>query len=111
MVICKVRDVFTIHEVQKENHSVRWAGAGGWCWSGVREKHCWLAGGWRLVLERCEKKTLLSWRRVELPNTVNFVLWSCFRHIKMGLAILQIEGLVIKNALTDRQCSAQNPTR
>ena len=51
MVICKVRDVFTIHEVQEENHSVRWAGAGGWCWSGVREKHCWLAGGWRLQLE------------------------------------------------------------
>jgi hypothetical protein len=18
--------------------------AGGWCWTGVREKHCWLAG-------------------------------------------------------------------
>ena len=92
-------------------HSVRWTGTGGWCWSGVKEKYCWLAGGWRLVLERCEKKTLLSWRRVELPNTVNFVLWSCFRHVKMGLAILQIEGLVIENALTDRQCSAQNPTR
>ena len=27
-------------------HYVRWAGAGGWCWSGVREKYCWLAGGW-----------------------------------------------------------------
>ena len=50
-------------------HSVRCAG--GWCWSGVREKYCWLAGGCRLVLERCERKTLLSWRLVELPNTVN----------------------------------------
>ena len=37
----------------------------------MREKHCWLAGGWRLMLERCERKTLLSWRLVELPNTVN----------------------------------------
>ena len=34
--------------------------AGGW--SGVREKYCWLAGGWKLVLERCEKKTLLGCR-------------------------------------------------
>jgi len=55
----------------KKNYSVRWAGAGGWCWNDVKEKYCWLAGGWRLVLERCEKKTLLSWRLVELPNTVN----------------------------------------
>jgi len=22
-----------------------------WCWSGVREKHCWLAGGWMLLLK------------------------------------------------------------
>jgi len=36
------------------------------CWSGVREKHCWLAGGWRLLLEWCERKTLLaSWRLLE----------------------------------------------
>ena len=55
-------------------HSVRWAGAGGWCWSGVREKHYWLAGGWRLVLERYERKTLLNWRLVELPNTIIMVL-------------------------------------
>jgi len=56
-----------------DKHYVRWAGAGGWCWSRVREKYCWLAGGWRLVLERCERKTLLSWRLVELPNTVKYV--------------------------------------
>ena len=42
------------------NHSVRWAGAGAGGWSGVREKYCWLAGGWKLVLERYERKTLLS---------------------------------------------------
>jgi len=30
---------------------VRCTGARGCCWSGVREKHCWLAGGLRLLLE------------------------------------------------------------
>jgi len=30
---------------------VRCAGAGGCCWSSVRGKHCWLASGWRLLLE------------------------------------------------------------
>ena len=40
------------------NHCVRQAGAGGWSWSGVREKYCYLAGGWRLVLERCEREIL-----------------------------------------------------
>jgi len=30
----------------------------GWSWSGVREKHYYLAGGWRLELERCERKIL-----------------------------------------------------
>ena len=45
-------------------HHVRCAGAGGCCWSGVREKYCWLVGGWRLLLEWCERKTLLvGWRR------------------------------------------------
>ena len=34
------------------------AGAGGWSWSGVREKHCYLAGGWRLELEWCERELL-----------------------------------------------------
>jgi len=24
----------------------------------VIEKYCWLAGGWKLVLERCERKIL-----------------------------------------------------
>ena len=42
-----------------ERAPVRCAGAGGCCWSGVREKHCWLAGGWRLLLEWCERKILL----------------------------------------------------
>jgi len=31
--------------------------AGG-SWSGVRDKHCYLTGGWRLELERCEKEKL-----------------------------------------------------
>jgi hypothetical protein len=26
----------------------------------VREKYCWLAGGWWLVLNWCERKTLLA---------------------------------------------------
>jgi len=39
----------------------------------MREKYCWLAGGWKLVLERCERKTLLGWRLLELPNTVTSV--------------------------------------
>ena len=51
-------------------HSVRWTGAGAGGWSGMKEKYCWLAGGWKLVLERCEKKTLLGWRLLELPNRV-----------------------------------------
>jgi len=37
---------------------VRQAGAGGWSWSGVREKYYYLAGGWRLELEGCERKIL-----------------------------------------------------
>ena len=32
-------------------HRVRQAGAEGWSWSSVREKHYYLAGGWRLELE------------------------------------------------------------
>ena len=36
----------------------------------MREKYCWLAGGWKLVLKRCEKKMLLGWRLLELPNRV-----------------------------------------
>ena len=57
-------------EVSGENHSVRWAGVGAGGWSGVREKYCWLAGGCKLVLERCERKTLLGWRLLKLPNRV-----------------------------------------
>jgi len=30
-------------------HSVRCAGAGGWCWSGMREKYYWLAAGARAM--------------------------------------------------------------
>jgi len=44
----------------------------------VREKYCWLAGGWKLVLELGERKILLGWRLLELPNRVrlNFLLQS-----------------------------------
>ena len=45
-----VRDAFS--------HPVRQAGAEGWSWSGVREKHCYLAGGWMLELEWCERELL-----------------------------------------------------
>ena len=40
----------------------------------MREKYCWLAGGWKLVLKRCEKKMLLGWRLLELPNRVILIL-------------------------------------
>ncbi|XP_039823375.1 uncharacterized protein LOC120685486 [Panicum virgatum] len=51
---------------------VRCAGTGGCCWSGVREKYCWLVGGWRLLLEWCERKTMLAGAGAEQPNRV----WS-----------------------------------
>jgi len=38
----------SVHQMRKRNadrHRVRQAGAGGW--SCVREKYCYLAGGWR----------------------------------------------------------------
>jgi len=28
----------------REKITVGWLVAGGWCWFGVREKYCWLAG-------------------------------------------------------------------
>ena len=36
-------------------HSLRSA---GWSWSAVRDKYCYLAGGWRLELEWCERELL-----------------------------------------------------
>jgi len=36
----------------------------------VREKHCWLAGGWSLLLEWCERKTLLAGAGAEQQNRV-----------------------------------------
>ena len=33
------------------SHRVRQAGVGGWSWSGVREKYCYLTGGWWLELK------------------------------------------------------------
>ena len=58
-------------------HSVRWAGAGAGGWSGVREKYCWLPGGWKLVLELGERKILLGWRLLELSNRVS-IYFVCF---------------------------------
>jgi len=51
--------------LKRDIHCVLCAGAGGCCWSGVREKHYWLVGGWRLLLEWCERKTLLAGARAE----------------------------------------------
>ena len=47
------------------SHRVRQVGAGGWSWSGVREKYYYLTGSWRLELEWCEKKILEGWRPAE----------------------------------------------
>ena len=44
----------------REHTYVRWAGAGAGGWSGVREKYYCLDGGWKLVLERCEKKNTIG---------------------------------------------------
>ena len=41
-------------------YSVRCVVAGGCCWFVVREKYCWLAGGWWLLLVWCERKILLA---------------------------------------------------
>jgi len=46
-----IRDSEHVPTLNKLIHRVRQAGAGGWSWSSVREKHCYLAGGWRLELE------------------------------------------------------------
>jgi len=52
-------------------HPVRCAGAFGWCWSGVRGKYCWLAGGWMLVLEWCERKIMLAdWRSSQANRVI-----------------------------------------
>ena len=40
-----------IHSSIPYSHRVRQAGAGGWSWSGVREKYCYLTAGWRLEVE------------------------------------------------------------
>jgi len=52
--------------------------AGSWCWFVVREKYCWLAGGWWLMLIWCERKTLLAgWLTSQLNKAkvvMNFYL-------------------------------------
>ena len=50
---------FILYSIDKEHiHCVRQTGAGGWSWNSVREKYCYLAGGWRIVLERYEGEIL-----------------------------------------------------
>ena len=69
------RDYISVSRIFREEyamdiHSFRWAVAGARAsgWSGMREKYCWLASGWNLVLERCERKILLGWRLLELSE-------------------------------------------
>jgi len=58
------------HAAYARIHCVRQAGAGGWSWSGVREKYCWAGWSWRLELEWCERKVLFGWSWSNKPNTV-----------------------------------------
>ena len=46
---------FELQSIISNFYSLRSA---AWSWSGVREKYCYLAGGWRLELERCESRKL-----------------------------------------------------
>jgi hypothetical protein len=57
------------HEVN--NYRVRQTGAGGWSWSGVREKHCSAGWNWRLELEKYEKEIMYGCSAGHQPNTVN----------------------------------------
>ena len=43
--------VWSSIQVDRKNHSVRWAGAGAGGWSGVREKYWWLEAGAGAVWE------------------------------------------------------------
>ena len=70
---------------------VRCAGAGGCCWSGVREKHCWLVGGWRLLMEWCERKTLLDGAGAKQHSMVLVVyvtiLETSIKNTQLGLGL------------------------
>ena len=60
----------------------------------MREKYYWLVGGWMLVLELGERKTLLDWRLLELPNRVNewnyFLILNIYGSIKTS--IYEVDG-------------------
>jgi hypothetical protein len=47
------------------------ANAGDGYWFVVRENYCCLAGGWRLLLEWCERKILLAGAGAEQQNIVS----------------------------------------
>jgi len=72
-----MKTVYKPYIIMTHIHSVRCTGAGGWCWSGVREKYCWLAGGWRLVLELCKRKILLAGWRNQTANRVIVSMDKC----------------------------------
>jgi len=50
--------------------SVQQAGAGGWSWNGVREKHCYLAGAGGRSWNDVRKKYCTAGAPAEQPNTV-----------------------------------------
>ena len=81
-------------------HCVRQAGAGGWSWSGVREKYCWAGWSWRLELEWCERKVLLGWSWSNKPNTVkgNFLEGGAGMIVRAANA-LQAETLGVLRSL------------
>ena len=51
-------DLHAVNLLLTHKDRVQQAGAGGWSWSGVREKYYYLAGGWRLELEEYERRIL-----------------------------------------------------
>jgi len=53
-----------------------------------------LAGGWKLMLERCERKTLLGWRLLELPNRVTIGSHAAGR--KFGWASTDFQRLGVR---------------
>jgi hypothetical protein len=58
--------------------SFGWLVAGSWGWFVVRKKYCWLAGGWWLMLNWCERKALLRTRPISLvPNKHETMRANC----------------------------------
>jgi hypothetical protein len=60
----------------------------------VREKYCWLAGGWWLVLNWCERKTLLAgWQPASRtrPSFERFIETNLMVQSKFNLDFLVYE--------------------